>query len=471
MKIVIRLNFLSCLIFILMSGYFEIEAQVSNGRIAFVRAGEIYSANSNGSGIINLTNNPANDYSPAYSFDGSKIVFASNRDGNSEIYIMNQNGSNPTRLTTSAAYNSDPAFSPNGTKIVFTSYRDGNYEIYTMNSDGTNVLRLTNNTESDTQPKFSPDGSKIVFTRSFSGSPNVIFRMNADGTDVLQISFGINDTSPSYSPDGTRVIFRRMNNATFNTSFVTVNPDGSGEGVVFAPSSNFPVLFQPSYSPDGNQIIYYEQYQINPTGYRVRFVGSGTSIFDATNPVWQPIRPAAPRKTLFDFDGDGKTDIGIFRPSTGEWWINRSSNNQTFALQFGRLQTKLVPADFTGDGKTDIAFWRSGQWFILRSEDISFYAFPFGTTGDIPAPGDFDGDGKADAAVFRPSNATWYIQRSSDSGNYDSAIRNLRGSSGRCRLRRRQQSRHCHFSSVVFAVVDSQKQRRQFLQAIRHERR
>ncbi len=118
----------------------------------------------------------------------------------------------------------------------------------------------------------------------------------------------------------------------------------------------------------------------------------------------------------FDFDGDSKTDIGIFRPNSGEWWINRSASNQTTAVQFGQSSDKPVPADFTGDGKTDIAFWResSGQWFIIRSEDSSFYAFPFGTNGDIPSPSDFDGDGKADAAVFRPSNATWYIQRSSD---------------------------------------------------------
>jgi len=123
------------------------------------------------------------------------------------------------------------------------------------------------------------------------------------------------------------------------------------------------------------------------------------------------------KTTLFDFDGDGKTDIGIFRPAagSGEWWINRSSTGVTFATQFGASTDTIVPADFTGDGKTDIAFWRqsSGSWFILRSEDFSFFSFPFGTSGDIPVPADFDGDGKADPAVFRPSSATWFISRSS----------------------------------------------------------
>jgi hypothetical protein len=126
----------------------------------------------------------------------------------------------------------------------------------------------------------------------------------------------------------------------------------------------------------------------------------------------------ASKDRLFDFDGDGKTDISIYRPSVGEWWINRSSNGLGYALQFGSSADKLTPVDFTGDGKTDVAFFRpvSGEWFVLRSEDNSFYSFPFGANGDIPAPADFDGDNKADAAVFRPSDSTWYIRRSSDGG-------------------------------------------------------
>lgn len=114
----------------------------------------------------------------------------------------------------------------------------------------------------------------------------------------------------------------------------------------------------------------------------------------------------------FDYDGDGKTDLSIFRPSNGQWWINRSSTSANVVSTFGTSADKLVPADYTGDGKTDIAFFRpgSGEWFILRSEDSSFFSFPFGAGTDIPAPGDFDGDGKADPAVFRAG--TWFIQAS-----------------------------------------------------------
>lgn len=123
----------------------------------------------------------------------------------------------------------------------------------------------------------------------------------------------------------------------------------------------------------------------------------------------------ASRGNLFDFDGDRKTDISIFRPTGGEWWYLRSSDNSNRAFQFGVSTDKIVPADYTGDGKTDVAFWResTGDWFILRSEDSSFYSFPFGAAGDKPVPADFDGDGKDDPAIYRPASSTWFILNSS----------------------------------------------------------
>ena len=128
-----------------------------------------------------------------------------------------------------------------------------------------------------------------------------------------------------------------------------------------------------------------------------------------------PISVFVTGNSKYDFDGDGKTDISIFRPGAGEWWLNRSSTGVTVAAQFGQSTDKPVPADFTGDGKTDIAFFRpsSGEWFILRSEDSSFLSFPFGTTGDVPVVGDFDADGKSDVSVFRPSTNEWFISKSS----------------------------------------------------------
>ncbi len=118
----------------------------------------------------------------------------------------------------------------------------------------------------------------------------------------------------------------------------------------------------------------------------------------------------APHPERFDFDGDTKADLSIFRPGAGEWWYLKSSDGGNAAFQFGAVADVPTPGDYTGDGKTDIAFWRpsTGEWFVLRSEDFSYYAFPFGTSGDIPRPSDFDGDGKTDYIVYRPSQNSWY---------------------------------------------------------------
>ena len=128
----------------------------------------------------------------------------------------------------------------------------------------------------------------------------------------------------------------------------------------------------------------------------------------------------APKKPPFDFDGDGKTDIGVTRDNNGgfEWWISRSTDRSVFATPFGVNTDIPVPADYTGDGKMDIAVWRpsTGFWYLLKSDDLTFLGFPFGLDGDIPVPADFDGDGKADPAVFRPSTQTWWIPHTADSG-------------------------------------------------------
>ena len=127
-----------------------------------------------------------------------------------------------------------------------------------------------------------------------------------------------------------------------------------------------------------------------------------------------------------DFDGDGRTDLTAYRSvynlppnvipadQLNVWYILNSSNGTVRNVRFG-LQTDVrVSEDYDGDGKTDIAVWRpsEGVWYRINSRDGSFSATAFGVSGDRPVAADYDGDGKSDIAVFRPSDGVWYIQRS-----------------------------------------------------------
>ncbi|HEX8287139.1 MAG TPA: S8 family serine peptidase [Pyrinomonadaceae bacterium] len=149
---------------------------------------------------------------------------------------------------------------------------------------------------------------------------------------------------------------------------------------------------------------------------------SGQYINDSRNGLSKPrikiadALRALDKKPAFDYDGDGKADMAIFRPTNNVWYIQTSSNNSFDVKQFGSFGDLVAPADFDGDGKTDVSVFRpsTGVWHRLDSSSGNFSSTGFGTNGDLPVPADYDGDGKADLAVFRPSTGSWWISQSSN---------------------------------------------------------
>ncbi len=176
---------------------------------------EIYTMNSDGTNQANLTNNGVCDSYAAWSPDGSKIAFQSGYPGSGgpnpcdtgvgnmvEIWVVNTDGSGLTKLTNNSAHDGDrPSWSPDGSKIAFASDRDGNWEIYVMNADGTGQTRLTNNPAQDDNPSWSPDGTKIAFKSTRAGS-NEIYVMNVNGSAQTRLTTSVaaDDNLPDWQP-------------------------------------------------------------------------------------------------------------------------------------------------------------------------------------------------------------------------------------------------------------------------------
>ena len=241
---------------------------------------------------------------------GNEIAVVSSRDGDYAIYGINADGSDRGRLTDERGdistvegvqFQTDPAWSPDGSRIAFASAREGSFDIYVMNADGTGTKQLTSSRANDQGPTWSSDGNRIAFTRSTNVAH--IHVMQADGTGVRRLTDDdlAVEGEPAWSPDGRWIAYTRASGSEFREIWV-VRPDGSGRRSVTELNAK---SYAPAWAPDSKRLAFssnhdlalYDIYMVGTDGRDVRRLVRSTT--DAFEPAWSPTGT----EILFSRDG------------------------------------------------------------------------------------------------------------------------------------------------------------------------
>ena len=333
-----RLSFL--LLLVTLTSALAEAAVRGNGKIAFVskRDGnpEIYVMNPDGTGQKRITSNNDVDSYPVWSPDGKKIAFSKDipQPGTEyfDLYLMNADGSDAKYLRSAGWPFSGVSWSPDGRRWAFMddSYAYDFPMIYGANADGSNFHLISPFFEccAASPPTWAPDGLKIAYVRDYPTT--LIYTVGADGSDHrVLIAAGVcgsDFTLPKWSPNGNKLLFSALNNS--QPTLMVANSDGAECKRLKGFNSNITSL---DWSPDGQKIVLSTDDEI----FSMNSDGSGLALLadKGSFPSWQPVR-----RTPYDFDGDGKSDISVFRPSDRTWYLNRSTEGFTSA-QFG------IPSD------------------------------------------------------------------------------------------------------------------------------
>ena len=363
-------------------------------------------------GVIqnNITGNTGISYAVAFQTDGKILVggLITNSPSNTGDFIV-------FRYLTNGAI--DTTFNGNGySRVDFNNLRDAAQSL-AVQPDGKIVaagLATISNTNGNVfgVARFNSDGS---LDSSFGTNGKVA------ALPVNAFIDQINDRYPLIlQPNGKIVVGR--------TRFINDNQNSGKQSNIarFNNDGSFDTTFGAGGQIATTQLATLGDLALQTDG-KIVAAGSGLNNGSAVTARYLNTAGSAsvnnPTLRFADFDGDAKTDVSVFR--AGTWFINPSGSpsgfaavpNAAYGVQFGQQGDVTVPADYDGDGKTDIAVWRAGNFayfYILQSSNNTVRTEQFGQTGDNPTvSGDWDADGKADLAVYRGGSQSFFYYRPS----------------------------------------------------------
>jgi Tol biopolymer transport system component len=209
-----------------------------------------------------LTVGASRDRQPAYSPDGERIVFSSNRSGNLDLWVLEPRTGALRQLTDDPAQDWDPGFSPDGRHVLWSSDRSGHLEIWMADADGSNARQVSHDGVDAENPTATPDGRWILYA-SGNRQKLGIWKVRPDGQDATLLAPG-GDVVPEVSPDGRRVLFATLEAATRRV--IRVVEIESGTRVPFEIGVDWP--------PFANSQILWGRARWMPGGRAIAFVGA-----------------------------------------------------------------------------------------------------------------------------------------------------------------------------------------------------
>lgn len=329
-----------------------------NGKIAFSRNGQITLKDFGDlTGGAALTNTGDNE-DPAWSADGQKIAFTSDRTGSVQVWTMNANGSNQVQFSFESGDTAAPAWSPDGTKITYGVSNGTDSDVVVRDVSGPSRLVVAGGTGDQKLPVFTGDGARVIFEDSSTGGLSSVGATGAGRAPFLSDA-----AQPDVSPDGTKILVRR----TDIERLQVVNSDGSGG----TPLLNGEPATRPVFSPDGTRIIFHRSGFAGPASHLFTFPagGAASSTQELTpvtldfSPDWQPIGAVptitgfpqalvagAPGATL-TVDGRGFAFRSVLR------W--NGADRPTTWVSPGRLTARLTAADVARPGTATVTVFTS----------------------------------------------------------------------------------------------------------------